>query len=290
MSTVWFVTGSSSGFGLHIVTEALAAGNRVVATLRNPDVIKYLTSQYGADKLLIYQVDVTKPEEVAAAFDATQATFGSLDVVVNNAGYGLISEVEGTPDEEARRQLEVNFWGAVHVTRNALRFFREVNPQGKGGLIFHISSMGGFVGNPASAFYSASKFAMEGFTESIVKDLPPEWNIRNVIIEPGGFKTSFKSSMLSLPQHPAYSSPDSPTSQFRGLVGKIEMMGDPIKAARVLLSLAKEPKLPLRIQLGADCWTMVRRKAQKVLEDLEEWEQVSKSTIAEGAFDYTHLL
>lgn len=149
------VTGASSGFGKALIEVLLRKGDTVVATLRKPSVLTYLTEQYPPSQLLLLTLDVTRPADITAAFARTEEVFGRLDVVFNNAGTGICGEVEATPDADARALFNVNFWGAVDVSRAAVKFFREVNPPGKGGLLLQNSSISGFTGTPSLAFYCA---------------------------------------------------------------------------------------------------------------------------------------
>lgn len=149
------VTGASSGFGKALTEVVLRKGDIVVATLRKPSVLASLTRQYPPSQLLLLTLDVTRPSDIAAAFARTREVFGRLDVVFNNAGYAMFGEAEGTTDANVRALFEVNFWGAVGVTLEAIKFFREVNLPGKGGVILQNSSMSGFFGAPVVAFYSA---------------------------------------------------------------------------------------------------------------------------------------
>lgn len=149
------VTGASSGFGKALTEVVLQEGDIVVATLRNPSVLAHLTKDYPPSQLLLLTLDVTRPADIAAAFSRTEEIFGRLDVVFNNAGHGMFGEVEGTSDTDARALFDVNFWGVVGVSREAVRFFREVNPLGKGGVLFQHSSMMGFLGAPGISFYCA---------------------------------------------------------------------------------------------------------------------------------------
>ncbi|KAG2062691.1 NAD(P)-binding protein [Suillus decipiens] len=135
---------------------ALAQGDIVVATLRKPQVLSDLVARYSADKLLVLKVDVTKQEDIDEAFARTRSTFGRLDVVFNNAGYGLSTEIEGTPIDKAREIFETNFWGATNVSCAAVKFFREVNEPGKGGTILQLSSVAGFYALPGWGYYSAT--------------------------------------------------------------------------------------------------------------------------------------
>lgn len=150
------VTGSSSGFGRETVIQALESGDKVVATLRKPAVLDDLAKKYPADRLRVIKLDVTKPAEIDEAFAQAKAAFGRIDIVFNNAGYVAVGESEAMPDDVARQQFEVNFWGAVHVSQRAVRFFREENtPQG--GLLLQNSSASGLTGVPVVGFYSATK-------------------------------------------------------------------------------------------------------------------------------------
>ncbi|KAG2149057.1 uncharacterized protein EDB93DRAFT_1337049 [Suillus bovinus] len=156
-SKVWFITGTSSGFGRSMTEYALSQGDIVVATLRKPEVLSDLTARYSADKLLVLKVDVTKQEDIGEAFARTRSAFGRLDVVFNNAGCGVFAEIESTPDDEARELFETNFWGAANVSRAAVKFFREVNQPGKKGILLQVSSATGFHTSPMCGYYSASK-------------------------------------------------------------------------------------------------------------------------------------
>lgn len=162
LTTVCIVTGCSSGLGLELVRHVLSKGDIAVATLRKPEVLADLQAQYPADRLLVLKVDVTVHSDIIAAFQKMKEVFGRLDVVVSNAGYAVLGEVEGTPDDVARALFEVNFWGSVHVMQEAVKFFREVNAPGKGGRIIQISSVMGIVGFPACGFYNATKFGEHG--------------------------------------------------------------------------------------------------------------------------------
>ncbi|KAN0092903.1 hypothetical protein V8E55_003687 [Tylopilus felleus] len=152
---VWLITGASSGFGRAVTEVVLGKGDIVVATLRKPSVLAPLTKRYPHSQLLLLTLDVTRPADISAAFAQTREVFGRLDVVFNNAGFALFGEVEGTPDADARAVFDVNFWGLVDVSREAVKFFREVNSPGKGGILLQNSSMMAFMGVPGVSFYCA---------------------------------------------------------------------------------------------------------------------------------------
>ena len=154
------VTGASTGFGRILTELVLERGDKAIATLRRPEVLSDLTAKYPSDRLLTVKLDVTKPQEIIDAFAAAKAKFGRIDVVANNAGYGTLGEAEGAEDDVVRAMFETNFWGAANVSREAVRFFREVNPAGVGGRLLQFSSTAGILGMPAASYYSASKFGM----------------------------------------------------------------------------------------------------------------------------------
>ncbi|KJA23930.1 hypothetical protein HYPSUDRAFT_39445 [Hypholoma sublateritium FD-334 SS-4] len=285
---VWFITGTSSGLGSSLLHEALSAGHSVVATTRKPAPLQAeLDSKYDLGTLkrvLVLKLDVTDPEDVKAAFAKATEKFGRVDIVVNNAGYAIVAEVEAAPLEGAHAQFDVMFWGPVHISKEAMRIFREVNPAGEGGAIFNISSSGGYNAQPNLAYYNAAKFALEGFTESLRAESAPEWNIQATIIEPGGFNTEWRGGNLTiLPQLPAYDNPKFPSSQWRSMFDKIPFIGDRARAAKAFLILAEKRKeLPLRIQFGSDSLAVVRHTAKKTISDSEKWAAVSHSTNMEG--------
>ncbi|KAI0037871.1 NAD(P)-binding protein [Auriscalpium vulgare] len=279
-SRVWFVTGSSSGFGLALIEAVLAINERVVATLRDVTKLADLQAKYPADQLLILPLDVTNTAQIAQVFKQIEQHFHRLDIVVNNAGYALAGEIEGIPEDEARRQLDTLFWGPVAIMKEATRFFREVNPQGHGGRILNISSIGGYEASQLVGFYAAGKFALEGLTQSFNKEMPPQWNVKATIIEPGGFATNiWTSGLVMTPPHPAYPE-DSPTAQFRKNMTQWEAfaIGDVKKAAQAIILVAGDKDAPLRVQLGSDAWFGVNLRANTTLKDQEKWAAVSHGT------------
>ncbi|KAG1814469.1 hypothetical protein EV424DRAFT_1413928 [Suillus variegatus] len=243
---VWFITGSSSGFGRSMTEYALSQGDIVVATLRKPQVLSDLEARYSADKLLVLKVDVTKQEDIDEAFARTRSVFGRLDVVFNNAGYALISEIEGTPDDKARELFETNFWGATNVSRAAVKFFREVNELGKGGIILQVSSVGGINAFAGLSYYAASKHALEGFSDGLAKEK------QVCIIEPGEFHTNVIGETTALPQHPAYADESFPTSVLRKTLNGALWKGDADKFARTVHEVVQGGKIPKRLPMGLD--------------------------------------
>ncbi|KAE9409782.1 NAD(P)-binding protein [Gymnopus androsaceus JB14] len=299
---VWFITGTSSGLGKSLTDILLANGERVVATCRDPSVHAKLSSHYK-DQILTYKLDVTKEEQVKAALAAAVEKFGRIDVVVNNAGIGLFGEMESVPEEDARYIMELQFWGPVHVMKEAVRIFREINPSGAGGRIFNISTAGGYQANPTLSYYSASKFALEAATQSFLQEMNPSWNIKGCILEPGGFRSEWNSGHNSqvIPPHPAYTDPSCPTSMFRQFLGNIPFLGDPVKMGKAVLRLA-DLSMGVRSEL-AGVWAgegveksvadhnvtgilgstpvELPLRAQSTMEDAGQWAWISHSTNAD---------
>ncbi|EIN11995.1 NAD(P)-binding protein [Punctularia strigosozonata HHB-11173 SS5] len=268
---IWFITGCSVGFGRAITEYVLEKGDTVVATLRNPEVLDDLSDKYKASQLLVLQLDVSKLEQIKVAFAKATETFGRIDVVVNNAGYGILAEVEGTPSDAARALFEVNFWGMAAVASEAIRFFRDVN-QPQGGQLLHMSSMLAFEPKPGLGFYAASKYAADGLMESLSMELNPAWNIRLIIVEPGAFETrgTKSGSLVDTPQHPAYAYSGSLTAIMRQQLPIATLPGDPNKAARAIHALVYEPELPLHVLLGEDAVDAALRKGDSFKEYAEK--------------------
>lgn len=255
----------------------LNKGDKVVATLRNPDALADLVTTYPISQLLVVKLDVTQSSDVPAAFEKARQTFGRVDVVFNNAGQGLIGEVEGVPEAAARSLFEVNFWGAANVTKEAVRFFREVNTP-TGGRLLQVSSQVGIAGGPGTGFYSASKFALEGLSESLSKELDPAWNIKVTIIEPGPFRTKLVTENTKiLPQLPAYADPKSPSSQLRAYFSQEEdpTDGDADKAVVAMEKLVHIDNPPLRLPLHRMTVASIKEKMQNILEDVQAYESWS---------------
>ncbi|KII84269.1 hypothetical protein PLICRDRAFT_46126 [Plicaturopsis crispa FD-325 SS-3] len=281
MSTprVWFITGSSSGFGRSLTELVLKNGDIAIATLRKPDALKDLSDKYPKERLLVLKLDVSKPAEIEHAFSDAEKAFGRIDVVFNNAAYGVLGEIEGTPEDVARAMFDVVFWGAANVSRAAVRFFREVNKPGVGGLLLQVSSMAAYDGLPGVGYYSASKAALQAFSEALSKELDPTWKIQVVVISPGGFETQgTKSSLVQTPPHPAYANPALPTTGFRAYIdSNPRLKGDANKATQAIFNLVTQrKKLPFDLPLGKDAIAGARAKNAKFENDVNdsvEWSE-----------------
>ncbi|KFY26652.1 hypothetical protein V493_03959 [Pseudogymnoascus sp. VKM F-4281 (FW-2241)] len=302
---VWFITGCSSGIGQSLARFIANSPNRIVATARNPASLSAIPDGANVLKLAL---DVTSTSSIEAALSETLIKFGRIDVVVNNAGYTLVGDTEAAGDEESRALFDTNFWGMVDVTKKALEIMRDQNAIGdgqQGGVVLNVSSMGGFMGFPGSSFYHASKFAMEGWTEAVAKELPVEWNSKltqHVVappfsvhppdtqnylvhlcnIEPGGVKTNYATSSLKTMakgRHPAYADPAYPTNALLEYMGKEENRSswaepDAIAAAMYRL-ISRGQRIPIRVPLGADAYGMITMDIESIKNDLEEFKDIS---------------
>ncbi|KAG1813922.1 uncharacterized protein BJ212DRAFT_1482271 [Suillus subaureus] len=215
---VWLITGSSTGFGRAMVEEVLRNGEIAVATLRKPSVLDDLAAKYPRTQLLVLPLDVTNEAQVKSAFAQAKDAFGRVDVVYNNAAQAVFQEVEGTSLDRARKLMDINFWGAVMVSFEAVRFFREVNPKGAGGMLVQVSSMAGTTAVPLIGFYSTTKAALDSFTDVLAQEVLPAWNIRFVNVHPGWTRTpivEFPSSEMPEPPAPYASEPTAVTMKIR---------------------------------------------------------------------------
>lgn len=271
-TTTWFVTGASSGFGMAFARYAIKQGYNVVATARTPAKLDALAAA-APERVLVQKLDVTAAGDAEAAVEAAMARFGRIDVLINNAGYGIVGAVEETPESELRAQMETNFFGAVAVTKAVLPQMRAQ----RSGAIVNISSLGGQLSFGGFSAYSASKFALEGMTEALAQEVAP-FGIKALIVEPGAFRTGFAADALKhMPVMDAYRDIVGGTRDFaHGLDGTQE--GDPAKAARAIDLALKAERTPLRLQLGKDSVAAIRDHAQQVLQDLATWETVALDT------------
>jgi NAD(P)-dependent dehydrogenase (short-subunit alcohol dehydrogenase family) len=268
----WFITGASSGFGRAFAAHALERGYDVVATARNVAKLEDLAKQ-DPERVLTLELDVDRSGAAEGALAAAIARFGRIDVVINNAGYGIVGALEETPETELRAIMETNFFGAMAVIRAALPILRA---QG-GGAIVNISSLGGQLSFAGFSAYSASKFALEGASEALAQEVAP-FGIKVLIVEPGAFRTDFAAASLRhMPTVEAYQAIVGPTRSFaRRMDGTQE--GDPRKAAAAIEQALDAEATPLRLQLGADSVAAVRSHAETLLADMGKWEHVSHGT------------
>lgn len=272
---VWLVTGASKGLGLTLVKKLLQQGYAVAATSRTLDALHNEISRQTASFLPL-QVDLVNEQSVAGAVSETIKTFGKVDVVVNNAGYGQIGTLEELSDAEARQNFDINVFGSLNVIRAVMPHLREQ----KSGVIFNISSVGGFTGNfPGWGIYCATKFAMAGFTESLAAEVK-SFGISATVVYPGYFRTEFLSKgSLNTPKNEIAAYAEARElqklheEQIRG-----NQPGDPDKAADVLIEVANSTNPPLHLFLGADAYNMAKAKMESVKQDMDAVEGIATAT------------
>ncbi len=269
---IWFITGSSRGFGRSLAVAALEAGDRVVATARRPEQFADLVERHG-DRILPVALDVTDADQAGAALARGVERFGRLDVIVNNAGYANVSPIEHTPDEDFRAQFETNFWGVYNVSKAAIPLLRG---QG-GGLVMQFSSVGGRVGgSPGIASYQAAKFAIDGFSRVLQTETAP-FGIRVLVVEPSGFATDWAGSSMTVHE---------PGEGYEQTVGAMNARmrqstagpaGDPDRAARILVQIAKRRDVPFHLPLGVTATEMSIAQDRRLLAEDERWAAVGRS-------------
>ena len=213
------------------------------------------------------------------AFKSTLKKFGRVDVVVNNAGYGLAGAFEELTESQVKTQMDVNFFGLIAVTKKAMEIMREQKPSG--GLIQQVTSIGGQVGVPLFSIYCASKWAVEGFTEAISKEVKTEWGIKFTCVEPGGFRTDWAGRSMSFPekQHPAY---DHMKAEERMKKRHGTQAGEPLKGAKAMYELAILEEPPLRVVVGTDAYKLVMAKIEAYGDNYKKYEKISNSTDVDG--------
>jgi len=265
-SKVWFITGTSKGFGRVWAEAALARGDRVAATARDVATLEPLTRRYG-DLVAAIALDVTDKTAVAAAVAETIARFGRIDVAVNNAGYGLFGAVEEVSEAEARAQLETNLFGALWVTQAVLP---QMRAQGSGHII-QVSSIGGVNAFPTVGLYHASKWGLEGFSQALAAEVQG-LGIKVTIVEPGGYATEWggPSAKRATPL-PAYDGAHAAVAQFRSS----NTPGDPDATGPAILKVVDAAEPPLRVFFGATGLAMTRAEYARRIETWEAWNEVS---------------
>ena len=233
----------------------------------------------ASQNYLAVKLDVNEQEQVNSAFMAALDKFGRVDVVVNNAGYGLAGVFEELTPEQIKTQMDVNFFGLLRVTKKAMEVMRDQKPSG--GLIQQVTSIGGQTGVPFFSIYCASKWAVEGFTEAITKEVRPEWGIKFQCVEPGGFRTDWAGRSMSFPEkrHPAYDHMDA-----KKAMGDRHgtQAGDPVKGAKAMYELATLDEPPLRAVIGSDAYKAVINKIKTYGENYPKYEKISNSTDVDG--------
>ncbi|MFI5510078.1 oxidoreductase [Mycobacterium sp. NPDC051804] len=272
MSKVWFITGSSRGFGAELVRAVLAHGDRVVATARNPEQVRAFLAGHE-DRARVFALDVTDPEAAAAAVEFAVAEFGRIDVVVNNAGYANSAAIEETAPADFRAQIEANLFGVVNVTRAALPVLRAQ----RSGVFVQFSSIGGRVGGtPGLGAYQTAKFAVEGFSEVLANEVSG-FGVKVIIVEPGAFRTDWMGSSMTM---------QDPGPEYREVLGVMHELrrnangnqsGDPARAARIIIDVVESPEPPRRLLLGSDAVELALASGAERDAEAKRWAAVSRS-------------
>jgi NAD(P)-dependent dehydrogenase (short-subunit alcohol dehydrogenase family) len=275
-SRVWLVTGSSSGFGLHIARAALERGDRVVATARRAEALDGLVAS-APDRVLAAPLDITRADQIDPALAAALGRFGRIDVLVNNAGYGSVGAVEEIEMDELRALMDTMFFGAVALTKAVLPHMRE---RGSGAIV-QMSSQGGQLTFPGYGAYCAAKYALEAMSEALAAEVAP-LGIRVLIVEPGAFRTGLLGARMHRSREmPAYAETAGATrAAAAGMDGK--QAGDPRKLAAAIIAALDAPDAPLHLALGADAVEAIRAAQDRRRADLEAWEEVSRGTAFDG--------
>jgi NAD(P)-dependent dehydrogenase (short-subunit alcohol dehydrogenase family) len=272
MQQVWFITGSSRGFGRALVVAALDAGDRVVATARQPGMLAEIAEQH-ADSVLPVALDVTDADAVRAAVAAGAERFGRLDVVVNNAGYANVAPIETGDEADFRTQFETNFWGVYNVSKAVIP---QLRAQG-GGTIVQFSSVGGRVGgSPGIASYQAAKFAVDGFSRVLAVETAP-FGIKIIVVEPSGFATDWAGSSMTVHDIPADYDSTIGTMDRRMRHSAAGPAGDPARAAEIIVNAVKRDNPPSHLLLGVTAARMAINYSNRQLAEATAWENVSRS-------------
>ncbi|SDP99255.1 short chain dehydrogenase [Mucilaginibacter sp. OK268] len=272
MTKIWFITGSSRGLGRSLTEAVLAKGDKVAATARKPEQLKDLADKYPG-QLFPVQLDVTNKAQIVAAVESTIAHFGRIDVLVNNAGFGIIGAAEAFTDEQVHSQLETNLYAPIEITRVVLPYMRKQ----RSGHILQISSVGGRVGNAGLTMYQAAKFGLGGFSEALSKEVA-DLGIHVTCVEPGGFRTDWAGdSMTYAPSVEGYESTvDARVGFFQS--GKFVPVGDPDKAAKVMVDLVDHPEPPTHLVLGSEAIALLKNADSLRTAEMEKWLPMSLST------------
>ena len=269
MTKTWLITGAGRGFGMEFAKNALNRGDRVAATARDISTLEPLVAAYN-DAVLPLQLDVTDRDAAFAAVQTAAAHFGQLDIVVNNAGYGLFGTVEEITPEQLREQLDVNLFGVLNVTQAALPIMRA---QGSGHIV-QISTIGGIVAFPNLGGYHASKWALEGLSESLAQEVASQ-GIKVTIIEPGGFATDWAgSSAVHATPKPEYDGMRAAMAE-RSKTTPAQMVGDPVAAGKAILKVVDAENPPLRAFFGLMPTLVVPALYQQRLATWDEWKPVA---------------
>jgi NAD(P)-dependent dehydrogenase (short-subunit alcohol dehydrogenase family) len=273
---IWFITGISSGLGKALAQAVMNEGDFVIGTFRSQTQAEAF-NQLHKDQGFALTLDITKPPQIEKGFQFVKEKFSRVDVLVNNAGFGFAGAIEETSQAETRAVFEANFLGALYLTQAFLPLFR----QQKSGHIMQISSHGGFKAFPGFGIYNASKFALEGFSEALALELAP-LGIKVTIVEPGPFRTNFAGSSFKQAEA-IIEDYNSTAGAFRARMNQIngKQEGNPAKAAKVIINIAKLDKPPLRLPLGKIAVISLSTKLESVQKDLNDYKEIAESVVYE---------
>lgn len=277
ITRVWLITGCSSGLGRTFAEAILAKGDRVAVTARQVESVENFQNDFP-DAALCLPLDVTRQRQVNQAVTQTIRRFGQIDVLVNNAGFGMVGAIEEVSDKDVRRVYDTNVFGLLNVIRGLLPHMRER----KRGHIVNVSSIAGLASNPGSGIYCSTKFAVEGITESLAEEVRP-LGIKVTAMEPGPFRTDFATTKLTYArQIDDYAG--TPVGHWRERIPKMNgnQPGDPKKAAEVLLNLVDTEHPPLHLVLGNSAMDRIREKIIALTQELDDWETTARSVDFEG--------
>lgn len=271
MKKVWLITGCSTGFGRALAQEVLAKGYHAAVAARNPDDVKDIIDAYPETSLAV-KLDVTVADEIAEAVETTLQHFGQIDVLVNNAGIGYFAAIEESEEEQVRRMFEINVFGLAKMTQTVLPIMRKQ----RSGHILNISSIGGLRSFPGVGFYNATKYAVDGFSEALSKELAP-LGIKVTIIAPSGFRTdwagrSAKDSEIKIDDYATTAAKNA--GDIRGYSGN--QPGDPVRAAQAMIAVTESDNPPLRLLLGAAALKGARAKLEELKTDFDAWAETSE--------------
>jgi len=270
MQKVWFITGCSTGFGRYLAVEALAKGYNVVVAARNTNDVMDIVANYPETSLVV-KLDVTVADQIKSSVEATIAKFGKIDVLVNNAGIGYFGAIEESEEPQVRQMFEINVFGLAHMTQAVLPHMRKQ----RSGHILNIASIGGLRSFPGVGFYNATKYAVDGLSESLSKEVAP-LGIKVTIIAPSGFRTdwagrSANDSKIVIEDYAATAGKNK--GDIRGLSGN--QAGDPVKAAKAMIQVVESENPPLRLLLGVAALKGARIKLDELKHDFDTWAEVS---------------
>lgn len=271
-SPVWFITGCSTGFGKELAKLVLARGWRAVVTARKPEQLQELVAGHEANALAL-QLDVTKPFEINEAVEQAESRFGRIDVLVNNAGYGYLAAIEEGKDADVRDIFETNFFGLVNLTNAVLPGMRAR----RSGHIINFSSIGGLLSFAATGYYHATKFAVEGMSESLAIELKP-LGIKVTIVEPGPFRTDWAGR--SLLESEIHIDDYAQTAGERRKLSKErsgKQQGDPVRASEAIIKIVGSENPPLRLILGKPGYDLVMKKVDSMKQEFEQYRDLSLS-------------